>query len=202
MKLVAFVLMAITLLVIVSGCGSGSKQESSTAVQLTTTESTVARTKTKSTAQADLTGFGATSEAWDAHHLADSRFAPGSSYDPDPSLARGGDEQFDDRYFGVGHDRRITNYEMRFPPSTSIKEAEQSVLTSEFPGDGKIVWFKRRDTCAQMFVRSKKVLRLAHAAAIVEISSGAGGDQYDPSDVWSAIVLGTGRSGPSNPLGC
>jgi hypothetical protein len=50
-----------------------------------------------------------------------------SSYDPDSSLARGGDERLDDRYYAVGH----TGYEpMRFAPDTSVGEAKQSVLAS------------------------------------------------------------------------
>lgn len=158
---------------------------------------------TKSSAASPVTGFGATVADWDAHHEADSRFVPGSAYDPDPSLARGGDQRYNARYYAVGHDGgRIFNYEMRFPPGTDIQQAKRSVLASEFPSDAKIAWFKRLDTCAQMLVRSRKVARAlggTRIAALVEFSSGEAGDSYDPSDVWDAILIALPE--PVN-LGC
>ena len=153
--------------------------------------------------ESEVTGFGATTAAWNAHHVADDRFDPGAAYDPDPSLARGGDERFDDRYSGVDHTGgTVENYEMRFPPSTGVQEATQFVLASEFPPDAKVVWFRRLGTCAQMFVYSKTVDPSGDVGALVEFSSGEAGDNYNPRDVWYALVVGLPLSGPKEGPDC
>ncbi len=60
-----------------------------------------------------------------------------------------------------------------------------------------IVWFKRLDTCAQILVRSKKVIRAAHAAALIEFSSGEAADGTTRATC-GAIFLPTGQSGPGS----
>jgi hypothetical protein len=150
----------------------------------------------------ELIGFGATSSAWDENHQADDQFSAGSAYDPDPSLVRGGDQRYIDKYYGVIYDNPIIDYEMRFSPGTSIEAAKRSVLASEFPRDAKIVWFKRLDTCAKMIVRSKKVADAIRSAALVEFSSGLAADQYDPRDIWSAILMPIEVAVSSDNSGC
>jgi hypothetical protein len=60
------------------------------------------------------------------------RLAPGTAYDPDPSLVRGGDQQHDRRYYAVVHqDGRVDKYDMRFATGPSVDEAKRSVLASE-----------------------------------------------------------------------
>jgi len=140
-------------------------------------------------AQPQLTGYGATTAAWNAHHVMDRSATPGTAYDPDPSVVRSGDERYDDRYYGVDSEEFVLDYYMRFPPSTGVEEAKQSVLTSEFPRDARIVWFRRLDTCAQMLVGSKTLARAASPFALVEFTSGLAGDTYNPQDVWDAILL-------------
>jgi hypothetical protein len=85
----------------------------------------------------------------------------------------------------------VTYYSMRLPAQTGIEEAKASVLLSEFPRDAKIVWFKRKDTCAQMLVRSR-LARLAYDAALVEFTSGEAADYYSPHAVSDAILLAVG----------
>jgi len=46
-----------------------------------------------------ITGFGATTEAWNSAHTADTRYAPGAAFDP--TLGLGSDERYNDRYFMV-----------------------------------------------------------------------------------------------------
>jgi hypothetical protein len=185
-----------TIVVLASaGCGGSSSKGSS---------NTKATTKGTPTQASELIGFGATTAAWDANHQADDRngFTPGSGFDPDPSLARGGDQRFNDKYYGVIHDDPIISYEMRFPSGTNIERAKQSVLASEFPDDAKVVWFKRLDTCAQMIVRSKKVAAAINSAALVEFGSGVADDQYDPKDVWTAILVPIESMASSSGDGC
>lgn len=187
-----------------NGSKSGDKQGGGASSQAVSTqqvtEQQTAETGSAVRAHDSLTGFAATDAAWDANHRADDRFLEGSVYDPDPSLARGGDQRFDARYYAVIHlDGRIFSYEMRFPPGTSANEAKKDVLTTEFPGDAKIAWFKRRDTCAQMLVRRKTIEQLTGDAALVAFSSGAAGDRYDARDVWNAILISVGKN---TSLGC
>jgi hypothetical protein len=128
--------------------------------------------------------------------------APGTAYDPDPSVVRGGDERYDDRYYGVDSEGVVIDYYMRFPPSTGIEEAKQSVLTSEFPRDARIVWSRRLGSCAQMLVGSKTLARAGSPFALVEFTSGLAGDTYNPRDVWDAILLPALSSGQRDALDC
>jgi hypothetical protein len=176
-----------------AGCGN-----STTRMPPKTTNVNTAKTKKTTTASAkknELSGFGATVAAWNDHHQEDNRFDAGSAYDPDPSLGDG--ERFNDRYYAVSPlDGRVMVYSMRFPAQTGIEEAKRFVLLSEFPVGAKIVWFKRKDTCAQMLVRSTKVTRVAHSGALIEWSSGEAGDHYDARAVSDAIlspVTGSGK---------
>lgn len=151
-----------------------------------------------------LTGFAASSKAWDAHHREDKTLAPGAAYDPETSLIRSAqdDQRGVDRYYGVEpQDGRVTVYSMRFPPGTDIGRAQRSLLRTEFPSDARIAWAKRRTTCSQMYVQSAAVARATGGGAIVEFSSGRAGDRYDPRDVWSATLIGLGSSA-ARSLGC
>jgi len=195
-----------------AGCGDSTEsapettQTPATAEAKTTKTRTRTRTRTRTTTAAsvkrdELTGFGATVAAWNDHHREDPRFSPGSAYDPDPSLGDG--ERFNDRYYAVmPEEGQVTYYSMRFPAQTGIEEAKAFVLTSEFPADAKIVWFKGKGTCAQMLVRSKKVVRAGTEAALITFTSGEAGDTYNPRSVADAFVMAWPLSGPGESPDC
>jgi hypothetical protein len=71
------------------------------------------------------------------------------------------------------------------------------VLRTELPSDARIVWFVRKDSCAQMMVRSAKVGRELGSkatgdkagAVMIEFSSGANEDTYNPGAVNDALFL-------------
>lgn len=205
---------AVTSLILMTGCGGGSDTSSSTDAaptsvdQQTSTEApntatdTASDTPTDTTAgstQADvaaptdpLTGYGATRAAWDANHTEDTRAAPGAAYDQDPNLAVDGDYTYDDKYFGVSNDPRITVYQMRSAPGTSISDAK-SLALSEFPADATISWFQVRDTCAQMMVHSATLAEYAgdvdpSGTGLIELSSGSAADSYDPNSVTTLLL--------------
>lgn len=138
-----------------------------------------------------LTGYGATDAAWNANHQSDTRFQPGSAYDPDPSVASG-DLRYDSRYYGVvrgGPGGRINQYYMRFAPRTTVDEAIRSVMASEFPMGTRTVRFQTLGSCAILVVQSSEFSNITpYAEASVKFWSGAASDTYDPRDVWDAIV--------------
>jgi hypothetical protein len=177
-----------------------------TAVTTTATTTTPAKATTATTERPtsrpkedSLTGFGATVGAWNEHHDEDTRFAPGSAYDPDSAL--GDHVRFNDRYYAVSpQGGRVTFYSMRFPSETGIDEAKRFILSSEFPPDAAIAWFQRKDTCAQMLIRSSRLSRAIHSSALIEFSSGEAGDHYTPSAVSEAILLPATGSGKG--FGC
>jgi hypothetical protein len=137
-----------------------------------------------------LTGYGATDAAWNATHRADTSAAPGSAYDKDPAVMRGGDPRHNARYYGVSHDGgRVSAYSVRFPQDTSVAEARSSVLASEFPRRTRTVSFRQLDSCALLVVRSSKLSALTLRGEVtVEFTSGDDSLSYSPSDVWGAIV--------------
>ena len=165
-------------------------------------------------AQPTLTGIGATNAEWEANHDPDPNFAPGSAYDPDPSLVpTGGDPTFSSRYYSVTRiGGRIESYEMRFAPGTSISEAKGDTL-AEFPNDAKVDWFqavpatKLAGACAQMQVSSATLANAVNAlgkglAGLVEFSSGAAANTYNPEAVSSAILSLQAPKPPSKAPGC
>jgi hypothetical protein len=104
-----------------------------------------------------LAGFGAPDSIWEARHTADTRFAPGSAYDPSPDHADPSDPSRNDRYYTVGHtDGRVTMYSMRNPPGTSIAAAQADAL-AEFPADATTLWFSQKDVCAATATQSPMI---------------------------------------------
>jgi hypothetical protein len=146
-----------------------------------------------------LTGFGATIAHWNQHHSEDPEYARNAAYDPGPGL--GDHKGPGDRYFAVTLESgRVESYDMRLLPGTGIDQAKREVLASEFPRDAKITWFKRKDTCAQMIVRSKTLERTIHQFALISFSSGDAADHYNPRDA-SQLSLGA-ASGNAKEFFC
>lgn len=154
-----------------------------------------------------LTGFGASDTSWDSGHRADPRFAPGSAYDPDPSV---GTADHDNRYYAVIHNHgRVVGYSMQMPNGTPIVLAKE-IMLREFPRDVQTRWFVIRDSCAQMAVRSQT---LSDSLAPSQGSVGdvvitldtvtSQGPSYEPSNVNDAILLIVGSvPTPQDAPGC
>jgi hypothetical protein len=188
-------MLAVLAVALMAGCGSTTSQNSASSPAPASSPTPAKTAKPKPTHRSappsdGLTGYGATNAAWKAHHKADtsSGFIKGSAYDPDPALVRGGDPRDSDKYYAVQHEGgRIGQYQMRFPPGTDVAEAQRQVLASEFPSDAHGT-LRTLDSCAIMNVKSAKVRKAIGLNAAVEFISGAGGETYDPNDVWGAIV--------------
>jgi len=130
-----------------------------------------------------LTGFGSTIGAWNAHHTADTKYTPGSVYDPDPALPPTGGAQAD--YIAVTPEcGRVTNYTInvaRLAINAAIARAQQ-----ELPSDARKIWGARKGTCYQAELTSST---LGNALA-----SGSFGDPEGDVFVEFDTVLSDGSS--------
>ncbi|HEY3810165.1 MAG TPA: hypothetical protein VGL49_01930, partial [Acidimicrobiales bacterium] len=82
-----------------------------------------------------LTGFGATSAEWNAHHRADTTKAPGAAYLPYISGPSGlGGDQYQRVRVTAG---RVISYGITLPQGTSQAAAEQ-FLAVQLPSDAKL----------------------------------------------------------------
>jgi hypothetical protein len=96
-----------------------------------------------------ITGFGATLNAWNSHHTADTKFDPNSAYDPDPSLPS---YLGQDVYVSVQwQDDRAIDYQMDIL-GLPIHQAIARALR-ELPSDAHELWGAKQDsqglTCYQ-----------------------------------------------------
>lgn len=143
-----------------------------------------------------VTGFGATTAAWNRTHVQAPDSARGAAYDPDPSLPPVNGHTAA-RYYAVTHeDGHVLGYDYRFHP-LAISRAKALVLR-EFPSDVRVVWFRTvGGSCAQMLIRSATVGRALgtkkigdkKGVALVEFSSGALEDSYSARSVNDALFM-------------
>jgi uncharacterized protein YceK len=134
MKESLFTSVILTIAVTISGCSS-----------TTTSSSPTINTSTSN----GVVGFGATSDTWNAHHIADVRrnVIPGSGYDPDPNLNGGIGT---DRYSTVEWSNGIViGYTMALLDGTKLNEAKAAAL-AEMPKDAKISFFYVQDKSATL----------------------------------------------------
>jgi hypothetical protein len=179
---------------IVAGCASGGTKQTPTAATITAAAGAIVDWNGNNSA-APLTGFGATTAAWNGAHTAVSGFTPGAVYDDDPALPKvNGNEGA--HYAAVLHENgHVFNYDYRFT-NRPIAAAKATVLRTEFPSDAKVAWFVVKRTCAFMLVKSKKVGKAlgskaigdAPGTALVEFSSGLIDYSYNPHAVNDALL--------------
>jgi hypothetical protein len=194
-----------------TACGQSANQSQTsgpTASSTTTQASTEASdSPSASTSNDALRGFGATLSAWNAHHTADTRFAPNAAYNLDPALPSYSGQ---DVYVAVQwQDGRAMNYQMNIP-GQPIRDAIARAL-QELPPDAHELWGARRDTCYQAEL-SSKTLRHALAGPAIGHPEGDvfvefetllpdGSSIYETTDV-NGILVGLGSyptaaSGPA-----
>lgn len=220
---------AVVVLIVIGIANSNSKKKAPTAsspppppppaaAATTTVETTTAAAKPKPSPKKKhatpasvgaVTGFGARDVDWNRTHTADTVFAPGAVYNADPSLP-GVNGHDGAEYTAVQHTNgHVLGYEYHFA-NQPIEDARALVLRTEFPSDGRVVWFVRKETCAQMMVRSPRVGRElgtkaigdAAGAALIEFSSGVNEDTYNPSSVNDALFLLLPLEPESQAPGC
>lgn len=126
-----------------------SGETTTTTPETTTTDSSGASTTTSAPAPDELTGYGATREAWDATHQQAEGFTPGAAYHP---LIGGGQPQ----YATVCCDDQIISYTMFFPKD-STKALVMDAVRREFPGDATPGELVDRGGCETQEWRSPSV---------------------------------------------
>jgi hypothetical protein len=189
-------MLIIPMLVLASGCGSSTGSSPST------------QSSTQASSSA-ITGFGATDTAWNEAHTPVPGFTPGAVYDADPSLPKVNGHT-GARYTVVEHDNGyVLGYVYHFA-NAPISAAKADVLRTQLPFDARVVWFARKDTCAQMMVRSAKLAQTLGpmpigdkaGTVLVEFNSGANEDTYDPRSVNDAYFIALPLESSSQVPGC
>jgi hypothetical protein len=133
---------------------------------------------------ADITGFGATTAAWDAGHTPDPDAPKGSYW---PRYANGEDTYQDVRFIRG----RALSYVENIYPAETVAQA-RAVIGDEMPPDAHVV-SETRVAGGERVVVESAVLRAATGdnAAVVMRSPGA---VFDPNDVtsltYSAVPAG------------
>jgi hypothetical protein len=218
-------LVALPLLIVLAlvGCGSAKKHEEAvttpSVAHIAETEHAEAavrtaktQTATQSPASADppsVTGFGATTAAWNEAHTEDTNYTHEAAYNPNLSLPEN-DGHPGDEYTDVIHSGGlVTQYEYH-SVSMSASDARAAILAGQFPHDATIIHYHELPTCALMLVRSAA---LAHAlglpagtpAAQIELETGseASGHEnaFDPASVDGAVIS-EGYQGIETKGGC
>jgi hypothetical protein len=209
---VATILTVLTIATALVGCGGGKEASAGRPETPTTgepahqTAPTTEHTTTTATPEAEeLTGWGATTAAWNSHHTKDSRYS--ADYN-ETSAVPESNGQPGDEYVEVDHGSgRVTEYTYNFP-SKPIAEARADVLQSQLPPGTHIVWFTTKGICAQMLVQSealRKALREdTEGTAFVEFgsekpSSETYSESYDPRAVTNALIQVPNPAKPSSP---
>ena len=163
------------------------EDEKITADETTTTEaaetSTTMRTTTTATRSAtiEITGFGATREAWDDHHERAPGFTPGSAYKP---IVGNGQPQ----YAAVCCDDFIISYTLNMPYESSMELTERRVR-DEFAHDATAGELVDRGECTMQEWRSPSIEAEALDGEYVPIVAYFPPDPtYPPGEQrWSAI---------------
>jgi hypothetical protein len=199
-RLAMLMLLAVTL----TGCSAAiEKHEESvstpSAAHIEETEHTEAAATTTTATDPpnpNITGFGATDEAWNGAHTEDTNYVHEAAYNPNPGLPEQ-DGHPEDEYGGVRHvDGRVVGYEYHFISKTA-EEAKQEILAEQFPHDATIYDDETLRTCEEMLVRSptlNKRLELANTVAVAQIELETGHDEndeeqpFDPSSVDGASI--------------
>jgi hypothetical protein len=152
-----------------------------------------------------ITGFGATTADWNASHVADNVFAPGSVYNADPSLPTINGHT-GARYVTVGGSNgRITSYSMNLH-AEPIAAAKAEALY-EVPADATVLWAQSKDTCYQEVVTSATLAKAlgpmpfgdTNGGVFFEFSTVApdGTSSYSPGSVNEVIVEYGAVGGPT-----
>jgi hypothetical protein len=201
MLLAAAAPIAIGLALIVVACGTGSSGKAESKPNTSTT--------TRSGPENEVTGFGATNEAWESAHTQVPGFAEGAVYDADPSLPKVNGHT-GTRYSLVEHDDGFVLSYMYSFTARSISAARADVLRTQLPSDARVVWFKKRGRCDQMMVRSATLAQSLgpmpvgdkYGTVVVEFNGGINGNSYSSKSVLGAYFIALPLEPSSKVPGC
>lgn len=148
--------------------------------------STTPPASTATTAAAkDLTGFGATQGAWDAHHTADSGKTAAGFYNPDPALPKTTDGQINDDYSAVTADNgRVDAYFRAFTARPTA--AALQLVKAELPADAVL----SKPVVTTGATGSKCLILTATSQAVGKVLGGANGSRVLVElQSWNPAVL-------------
>ncbi len=137
-----------------------------------------------------LTGYGALTADWAAHHQADASRVAGTAF-----LPRNPDGS--DRYAGVEYDKlgRVWMYSMFWGERGVSMVTAKAAIFSDNPTDARIIYDQRKDTCEQFEIASDTLGRVADGDGIsggvlFELSTTINGsnNSFDPARITDAII--------------
>jgi hypothetical protein len=119
-----------------------------------------------------LTGFGASTDSWDATRKPDGDFDAGSAYGADSSLPQINGHT-GARYVTVSASSGyVVGYQINYPLHTPISDVLADVLRREFPSDAAYLW--KREVPGQCYQAEVKSAVLAKALTSEGLGDGTG----------------------------
>lgn len=167
-----------------AGCSSSTSKP--VAHSPATTASAAAPATSLTAAASDgLTGFGATQQAWDAHHTADADKMASGVYNPDPALPKTKDGQVNDEYSGVTADGgRVDSYFRAFTARST--DAALALVKAELPPDAVL----SKPVVTTGVVDSKCLILSATSPTLGKVLGGANGSRVEIElQSWTATEL-------------
>lgn len=175
------------LLVSCASSGSSATSTSLTTPTLTNSGGGQSPSATSAPGSYELTGFGATREAWDAHHQEAAGFYDGSAYLPMVGERR---PYYNSILWEVWE--RNTIYDLDFGDGTTLEEAKDRILEEFPPGAAFDLTDSDDPRCLIMRIRSTEVeQQISDGKPMVHLYGKPGTKTlFSPSDVPHAL-LGT-----------
>lgn len=147
---------------------------------------TPTKAATKAPAQSQMTGYGATREAWDAKHVQAAGYTPGAAFLP---MINGNQP----KYSAVSGEpgERILSYSVNFPAGTDLALAKATVLREYPPGAKFGVQDTDEPECLIVEVRSPQVEAILDGSRprITFFTSSEVSDTFVPNHVDDASML-------------
>lgn len=172
---------------LLTGCSSSTSKPAAAPAGQTPPATSVAVPATSSVAAAPdgLTGFGATQQAWDAHHTADPDKTAAGVYNQDPALPKTKDGQVNDDYVGVTADGgRVDSYNLVF--TARPVAAALAAVKAELPADATLT----KPVVTAGLVDSKCLILTATSATVGKALGGASGLRIEVElQSWDPTVL-------------
>lgn len=167
-------LIAAAAVLTLAGCSSTTSKPAVALAPTSVAEvATPAPATTTAAAAGGLTGFGATQQAWDAHHTADTDKTGAGVYNPDPVLPKTKDGQVNDDYVAAvaSDDGHVDAYNVSFSARSTAAALDR--VKQELPPDAQF----GKPVVTSGLVDSKCLIVTATSATVGKVLGGVNGSR-------------------------